>query len=149
MIIASEEKYEQAWVHALALSPDLAGFSVRQWSMQTVNATFPVILVSCTSVEDPTSGIPDGYDRAVVDISAQSSTPDDPDKTIVNMLIGAVRGWINRPNDAILAALESVGGISVQNVTQPEESFVDDTDVFRVRTMTMHTYGSLLHSPTP
>ncbi len=151
----AEERYELAWINALKKNLDFGTTPIRAWSDQeTILADnplkqqkYPVVLVHCSGVEDPTTGESDGYDRAFVELQCHSWKDDDPDKSVVSALIGTVRDVIN--SASVQADMEEIGGIDIRFNGIDGASFVDDSGDIRVRSISMITVGTLVNLPPP
>lgn len=142
----AELTYENAWVHALGKSADLAALcAIRNWEDQSADQVYPVTLVHCSGVDDATSGEPDGYDEAYIEISCRTWKDNDLAKSVVSQMIGAVRDVLN--SATLKADLEDVGGVDVATNLVPHPSWSDDEGDVRIRSITVITIGTLVHLP--
>jgi len=142
----AEGRYEDAWIAALGQNADVS-WAVRHWDDATNAKLLPAVLVYCSSVLDATSGTPDGYDIAIVEIQCRTQKDADKNKAVVEAMIGAVRDTMR--SASILSWLEGGGGLDIYNVIQDEPSFVSDEGNLRIRSLTVQTYGTQVNLPPP
>jgi hypothetical protein len=144
----SEKTWEDSWINALTKWTDLSAYTKRRFSDQSSARTFPVILVHCSAVDDPRFGNPESYDEAYVELMCCTWKDSDLDGSTVRQMMGGVRDLINQSD--ILSRLENVGGVKVLAIRQEGPSRSDEQgDSLRTLSLTIITYGSLIHGVTP
>jgi len=136
-----ETLYEAAVVAALTANADINGtYTVQAADKQSAAEDYPLIIVRCVAAEDVTSGSPDGYDLARVDIICMTDKNDDLDGATVNTMIGAVRDtWRGA---SILSALEGGGGLNILGTAFDGESYRNDETDTRYRAQPVTVTGS-------